>query len=1447
MVTENQEILLLTQSPATGTARILFCGDVVVFALCIAPDRPGRAFVRTTLGNANAIRREIIRRVEKNEIKLGEAWHDLPMKADGDGTFSIRLPLTQTGSFQAKCFFIPRDSDTPVWPEGENTKICVEPAGSCCANIIYNAFVRQFGPTKDTKFETPNLDAVIKNLDDQGFTVIPKSGKFRDLKEQLNFIFSRMGCRALHLLPIHPTPTTYARMGRFGSPYAALDFSDVDPAQAQFDPAATPLEQFIELVDAVHDHDGYVILDIAINHTGWAARLHESHPEWLDREDDGKIRMPGAWGVVWADLTKLDYRHTDLWQYMADIFQLWCRRGVDGFRCDAGYMIPERAWEYIIAKVRRQYPDTIFFLEGLGGPPDATRHLLQRANFNWAYSELFQEYSLEQISRYLPHAVNISETCGHLIHFAETHDNERLAKVSHTYAKMRTGLCALFSICGGFGFTNGVEWFAKEKINVHNSPGLNWGNPVNQVDYITRLHLILREHPAFFSGTQLNLIHEKESQALALLRFNPDYNARMLVLINLDCDGQGMAVWPAGAEGGAAFPWTDLISGNTVQAESREGKYRIPLKPGAVLALSPEKGDLNLLGSQPAGKLSMPGRVLMQKRRALALEVLTAVNGHMDLADLDVDRAAMDLARNPETFICALYPDKRQSRVILFDAHRDINRRVMVPPGFFLLVRSKKHFRVQLEEAGSNKQCLGFCESLPAEGNSAYQAIFMPMEIKESHRDCLLKLRISGPEGTQIITGNIRYLPPFNTLNLRLLFTRREIAQDPSIKQLSTTCLGAMMRAGANFSHLESRYDGLLGANLNPLMPENRWMLLSRFKIWGVFQGHSRELGLDYLETFWASHDQGGKWRFRIPSAEGRHYVIDLFLEMDRKTNTVTLTLYRENPPTDNPLRLNPQREVTLIIRPDIEDRSFHDTVKAFTGPEQQWPLRISAFENGFFFHSQTRQILRLSSSRGAFFLKPEWQYMVHRNVEATRGLDANSDLFSPGYFSINVKGGDTVSLKACVIDKESMPELPDIKSDGKEISRPGPFHSTVPFSQAIKASLGAFIVDRGEEKSVVAGYPWFLDWGRDSLIFCRALIELGRTREAFDILTLFGKFEKDGTLPNMICCDDARNIETSDAPLWFFACCRQLTQTLSKEVVLTQSIGQRTMIQILKDMASSMINGTPTGVKADPESMLLYSPAHFTWMDTNFPAGTPRQGYPIEIQALWCHALQFLSQVDDLDTQAQWQKHADTVKRAIMNLFWRENDGFFSDCLHCNGPVDAGHAIPDDALRPNQLLLITLGVIDAPNIMARVVETCRELLVPGAIRSLADRPLTVPLFIERNGRHLVNPHAPYAGYYQGDEDTQRKPAYHNGTAWTWQFPVFCEAWATAFGPSGIPAALAWLGSSLPLMRTGAAGFVPEILDGNFPHTPRGCDAQAWGCSEIARVAHKLNRIKNKT
>jgi glycosidase len=136
-----------------------------------------------------------------------------------------------------------------------------------------------------------------------------------------------MGFHIVLLLPPFPVPTTHARMGRFGSPFASLDFKSVDPACAEFDGRTTPLEQFSELADAIHARNGRLFIDIPINHTGWASRLLQHHPKWFVRNPDGSFHSPGAWGVTWADLVELDYRHLPLWQEIADVFLFWCRHG----------------------------------------------------------------------------------------------------------------------------------------------------------------------------------------------------------------------------------------------------------------------------------------------------------------------------------------------------------------------------------------------------------------------------------------------------------------------------------------------------------------------------------------------------------------------------------------------------------------------------------------------------------------------------------------------------------------------------------------------------------------------------------------------------------------------------------------------------------------------------------------------------------------------------------------------------------------------------------------------------------------------------------------------------------------------------------------------------------------------------------------------------------------
>jgi glycogen debranching enzyme len=195
--------------------------------------------------------------------------------------------------------------------------------------------------------------------------------------------------------------------------------------------------------------------------------------------------------------------------------------------------------------------------------------------------------------------------------------------------------------------------------------------------------------------------------------------------------------------------------------------------------------------------------------------------------------------------------------------------------------------------------------------------------------------------------------------------------------------------------------------------------------------------------------------------------------------------------------------------------------------------------------------------------------------------------------------------------------------------------------------------------------------------------------------------------------------------------------------------------------------------------------------------------------------------------------------------LFWSDESGWFADVLLAGHGTPAARAIRDDALRSNCLALVALGLVSGPRAKATVEASRRYLVVPGALRSLAPLSVRVPLAIHGSGGGLLNdPAHPYWGRYEGDEDTRRKPAYHNGTAWTWTFPMFCEALAAAwdFETSAVDAARGYLGSMAGLMRRGCLGQIPEIVDGDAPHNQRGCDAQAWGVTEAIRVWQLLRR-----
>lgn len=1434
-IDQSREMSTLRQTPEPGRRLIRYQGDLLRVTLELSEPREGEAGFRTNLHRNRWRLEEIIAHAERDAPILATDWHDLPMRRVEASRFELCTPLLEVGRFEGKAYFLPRGQEEPEWPAGANVVIKVEPAGCAGGNTIYTAFVRQFGPWMEREKESPEQEAFCRRLEAEGYTVIPPSGTFRALLRQLDVIVDRMGFQILLLLPIHPVPTTYARMGRFGSPYAALDFMDVDPALAEHDRRTTPLDQFRELLDAVHRRGARLFMDIPANHTGWASWLQMHHPEWFVRGEDRTFQSPSAWGVTWSDLSQLDYRNRTLWQYMADVFLFWGRQGVDGFRCDAGYKVPLEAWQYIVARVRREYPEVVFLLEGLGGDPSVVRDLLDRANLDWAYSEFFQWYDRHTIERHLPDALKISQTLGTLAHFAETHDNERLASRSPEFARLRTVLAALCADAGVFGITNGVEWFATQKIDVHGAPPLRWGKADNQLEGIARLNALLLAHPCFRPGASIRLIDSGHGNTLAVVRRDVSGALALMVVANLNPRHPGVVRWTSVEGISSEEPLTDLLTGRPARV-IRDGIITsCPLGPCEVRCLVPASQAARWPVTVPEALAMLRADHVRRRARIKGFEVIMARAHRVDVTGEEAERVADELLRDPRSLVARVTEGRREERpdaspvlspTVVWTWPRDTRRVVMLPPRFSLIVTAPHPFRAEIRSA---EKVLAQETSLPRAG-SGHWALLGPFAPPASAEDCVLDLVVYEPDRTLRGGGTIRLLPAADAVWVKTILSRTDIREsDPCV--LLTNGLGGYAQVRAAWGEVRSQYDALLVANLHPTAPGNRRVLFTRCRAWVVYRGYSQSVSLDSLEALRVAPEEA-EWTFRVPCGMGRSIRLVLRVRMLWGKNGVRVVF--ERLPGQTSEHLSDHERVRLILRPDIEDRDPHGKTKAYQGPEHDWPRAVEAHAEGFWFAPAAGRALDVSVLSGRFVAAPEWTYMVAHALDAERGMDPTSDLFSPGYFACELSGGDQVVLSA---------EVPG-ERDAAAVS--GPFPNVVRSAEptekaednplwpvAVRRSLSAFLARRQEGWTVLAGFPWFLDWGRDALVAARGLVAAGWREVVRSILREFARLEQDGTLPNLLDGEDSRNRETSDGPLWFLVACGDLADAEGSFQFAEDRVGLRSIGDVMRSIGLGYLRGCPNGVGPDPHTGLIFSPAHYTWMDTNHPAATPREGYPIEIQALWYRALQVLAA---FDSAGRWEDEAGRVSEAVVRYFRRRDGLGLVDCLHAARGQPAHVANADDALRPNQLLAVTLGLVHDPEVSVEIVQACEELVIPGGLRSLADRPVRFPIRIEHGGRLLGDPHAPYRGRYTGDEDTQRKPAYHNGTAWTWWLPAYCEALVRVYGVSAREVAWALLAASAPLMSRGAVGFLPEIADGDAPHTLRGCGAQAWAVTETQRV-----------
>jgi glycogen debranching enzyme len=767
---------------------------------------------------------------------------------------------------------------------------------------------------------------------------------------------------------------------------------------------------------------------------------------------------------------------------------------------------------------------------------------------------------------------------------------------------------------------------------------------------------------------------------------------------------------------------------------------------------------------------------------------------------------------------------------------RDLRRDVMVPPGFALKVIADFPFRASL--AGADGATSLRLESFPDQSSAGrHCAAFQPPAVVLASQGCgghgltHVRLRVTVFENGRAVHGEGRIvpLPPFGEAAFASRIDCRAVREGGCCAVLASP-RGASSLVRASFGIIRGQYDALLAMNLDPSVPANRTVFLTRCLAWVRRKGYSAAVDAACATSFQAMADGlGAEWRFDVPVGEGMAIGLVARLRLSPRANAVRLGFFRVRPSG----ACAPGRDdrVTLVLRPDMEWRDFHAKTIADFSTERHFCEATRPFGDGFAFSPDPRFPTSVRIKGAQFHGDAVWSRAVAHPEDASRGLGPSGDLYSPGWFGVDLAEGEGRWLEAG-LDGELAAAFQDAPFDAST----SPARATVGEWMA-SDPLSMYIADRDGLKTVIAGFPWFLDWGRDTLIVLRGLIASGRTEVATEIIREFGRFEDHGTLPNIIHGTTVGNRDTSDAPLWFAVAVGDLAERISPARVSSLKCGGRTVVDVVRSIARNYICGTPNGIRVDPATGLVFSPAHFTWMDTNYPAGTPREGYPVEIQALWIAALAVLRRHFGVN---EFEAVRERASMSLARLF-PVGEGWLSDCLRASPGQGASDALKDDALRPNQLLAVTLGAIPSGGEMARaVVRATSELLVPGAIRSLADRTVTVPQPVAGANGLLNDPLNPFWGRYEGDEDTRRKPAYHNGTAWTWQFPLFCEALWRVFGDDARDTALALLGSISGMLETGALRQLPEIADGASPHAQRGCPAQAWGVSEAIRVFHVL-------
>jgi len=535
---------------------------------------------------------------------------------------------------------------------------------------------------------------------------------------------------------------------------------------------------------------------------------------------------------------------------------------------------------------------------------------------------------------------------------------------------------------------------------------------------------------------------------------------------------------------------------------------------------------------------------------------------------------------------------------------------------------------------------------------------------------------------------------------------------------------------------------------------------------------------------------------------------------------------------------LGEERQVRLRLRPFINFRTLEAPVSEELAAGYALTARGQRYEITAGPDLPTLR-MTLEGGEGATFtadggLRRECFF----ELEAQRGYEAKGRLWSPGYFTGEVRIGCPLTFVAATEPWHTVLALTPEDALAFEGERRRRLVSMA--SASAQSSFGAELVlaadtfiitpvgriadvararaEGDEVGTIIAGYHWFTDWGRDTMISLEGLtLSTGRSLEARWILRTFAHYVRDGLIPNMFPEGQSQGLyHTADATLWYFHALHRYVQHTKHRMTL------ELILPILKDIIRQHLEGTRFGIKVDPADGLLAQGEEgyqLTWMDAKVGdwVVTPRRGKAVEINALWYNALRLMvNWLDEtLDPEAAvFAAHADKAQESFNRRFWNGSGGYLYDVVDGTNGDDA-------SFRPNQIFAISLDhpILDRGRWEAVVTAVREKLLTPVGLRSLA-------------------PSEPdYKPNYFGDLRA-RDAAYHQGTVWAWLIGPFIDAWLRVY-PKEREMARHFLDGFEPHLAEAGIGSISEVFDAEPPYTPRGCIGQAWSVAEVLRTLVK--------